>query len=384
MELALSISWLAIVSWLIMRAYAQRDLFPVARPEQIVPYELAARIHVLVPARNESANLARCVGALLNQAYPPGWLRVTVIDDHSTDDTFEIAASIARREPRLAAIKSSALPPHWVGKCHACWTGVGTVSPEDDWLCFVDADVVAERELLSAALAVAQAEQLDLLSLTPRQRLGSFAERLIIPCGLYLMAFCQDLSAVQASHSDKVTASGQFMLIRRAAYDAVGGHAAVHDAICEDVRLALRIKRAGGRVMLQDGKALLSARMYTGWSSLWNGISKNLVDMLGGPVTTLITAALVLLLSVAAVAVPALDGASCAQGDASGCIALIPACLGTAAALGLHVAGALYFGNPFWYGLLFPLGYAIGACLALESLRRRWSGTIVWKGRTYP
>jgi chlorobactene glucosyltransferase len=198
------------------------------------------------------------------------------------------------------------------------------------------------------------------------------------------MAFCQDLATVQAQHSDKVTASGQFMLVSRDAYEAVGGHAAVHDAICEDVGLALLIKRAGGHVMLQDGRALLSARMYTGWASLWSGISKNLVEMLGGPAATLITAPLVLLLSVASLMLPALDGLSCAHGSANACIALIPAGLGTAAAVGLHVAGALYFGIPFWYGLLFPLGYIIGAALAAESLRRRWRGRVVWKGRTYP
>jgi chlorobactene glucosyltransferase len=259
-----------------------------------------------------------------------------------------------------------------------------TAPPEDEWICFLDADVIAEPGLLGSALHVAQTLRLDLLSLAPRQRLGSFAERLIIPCGLYLMAFCQDLATVQARHSDKVTATGQFMLVRRTAYEAVGGHAAVHDAICEDVGLALLIKRAGGYVMLQDGKALLSARMYTGWSTLWSGISKNLVEMLGGPTATLLTAPVVLLLSCATLLVPGLDAVSCAYGSAAGCVALIPASLGTAAAFGLHIAGAIYFRIPFWYGLLFPVGYAIGACLALESLRRRWRGRIVWKGRTYP
>ncbi|WP_024508624.1 glycosyltransferase family A protein [Bradyrhizobium sp. ARR65] len=383
MELALSIGWLAFVSWLILRAYTQRDLFPVVRPEEAAR-DTPPRITVVVPARNESANLARCVNSLVNQTYPSDRLKIIVVDDHSTDDTFEIAASIARHRPQLMVIKSSPLPPQWVGKCHACWIGARTASSDDEWICFLDADVIAEPGLLSAALAVAQAQRLDLLSLTPRQRLESFAERLIIPCGLYLMAFCQDLATVQADHSDKVIASGQFMLVRRSAYESVGGHAAVHDAICEDVKLALRIKRAGGQVMLQDGKALLSARMYTGWSSLWNGISKNLVEMLGGPTATLITSALVLALSVATVAVPTIDSISCAHGREAACIALVPASLGTAAAFGLHIAGAVYFGVPFWYGLLFPLGYAIGACLALDSLRRRWRGRIVWKGRTYP
>jgi chlorobactene glucosyltransferase len=384
MELALSISWLVFVSWLILRAYAQRDLLPVALPRDSLPLDSASRITVIVPARNESNNLRRCLGSLVAQTFPADRLSIIVVDDHSTDHTFEIASSMRSEYPQLEAVKSPPLPPRWVGKCHACWIGARTAPAESEWLCFLDADVIAEPRLLSSALIVAQTQSLDLLSLAPRQRLGSFAERLIIPCGLYLMAFCQDLATVQARHSDQVTATGQFMLVRKSAYESVGGHAAVHDAICEDVGLALLIKRAGGHVMLQDGKALLSTRMYTGWSTLWSGISKNLVEMLGGPAATLITAPVVFLLASAAILLPGIDAASCAHDSAAGCIALIPASVGTLAALGLHVAGALYFGTPFWYGLLFPLGYAIGACLAVESLRRRWRGTIVWKGRTYP
>jgi chlorobactene glucosyltransferase len=144
------------------------------------------------------------------------------------------------------------------------------------------------------------------------------------------------------------------------------------------------IKKAGGRVELQDGKSLVSARMYTGWKSLWTGLSKNLVEMLGGQTATVITALLVLVLSLASVLLPAVDGIRCANGFAPDCIALAPALAGTAAAAGLHVAGALYFRTPFWYGLMFPVGYSVGACLALESLRRHWRGKIVWKGRSYP
>jgi chlorobactene glucosyltransferase len=225
---------------------------------------------------------------------------------------------------------------------------------------------------------------LALLSLAPRQRLGSFAERLIIPCGLFLMAFSQDLETVQSPKSDQVTACGQFMLVRRQAYRSSGGHAAVHHAICEDLELARLIKQAGGRVVLQDGKSLLAARMYTGWKSLWTGLSKNLVEMLGGHAATVITVLLVLLASLATVLLPTIDGIRCARGVSPDCVALVPALAGTAAAAGLHIAGALYFRTPFWYGLMFPLGYALGACLAVESLRRHWRGKIIWKDRSYP
>ncbi len=383
MDIALSFAWMAFVCWLILRAHSQRDLLPVLNPAASAISD-PPNVSVIVPARNEGHNLPRCLDCLLQQDYPADRLNIVVVDDNSTDDTFAVGRSFARTSRRLTVIACPPLPPGWCGKPHACWIGATRTRPDDEWLCFIDADVQADRRLISSAVAASRSNQLALLSLAPRQRLGSFAERLVIPCGLYLMAFYQDLEAVQSPHSSTVTASGQFMLIERQAYESVGGHAAVNHAICEDLELALLIKKAGGRVLLQDGKFLLAARMYTGWSSLWTGLSKNLVEMLGGRAATLMVALLVLVLSAASILLPVVDGARCADGISADCVALVPALAGTAAAMGLHIAGALYFRIPFWYGLMFPLGYTVGACLAAESLRRHWRGRIVWKGRSYP
>ncbi len=383
MEVALSLGWMAFVFWLILRAGSQRSLLPTLRPATS-PIGEPTNISVIVPARNEGQNLPRCLECLLRQDYPEDRLNIILVDDNSTDDTFAVASDYAGQLRRLKVIRCPRLPPRWCGKPHACWTGAQASRPDDEWLCFIDADVQVEPGLITSALAAARSQDLALLSLAPRQQLGSFAERLVIPCGLFLMAFYQDLETVQSPHSSQVTATGQFMLVRKHAYDSVGGHAAVHNAICEDLELALLIKRTGGRVLLEDGKLLLAARMYTGWKSLWIGLSKNLVEMLGGRTATLITAPCVLLLSLASVLLPVIEGARYLDGIPGACVALIPAVIGTAAAAGLHIAGALYFRIPFWYGLLFPLGYAVGACLALDSLRRHWSGKIIWKGRTYP
>ena len=103
----------------------------------------------------------------------------------------------------------------------------------------------SEPALLGSAINAATGQRLDLLSLAPRQQLRSFAERLILPCGLILLSFIQDLRKVQGRSSAEATATGQFMLIRRSAYDAVGGHAAVFSAICEDLEFARRLKQAG-------------------------------------------------------------------------------------------------------------------------------------------
>lgn len=384
MELAVSFGWMVLVCWFIRRAARQRHVFPILQPAPSLRQALVPRISVIVPARNEAANLSKCLRALLRQRYPADRIDLVVVDDHSTDDTLAIASSLAGEIAEIRVVKAPALPPYWVGKSHACWIGAASAPANAEWLCFVDADVEAEPDLLRSAVAAAVAQRLDLLSLSPRQRLETFAERLIIPCGLYLMAFCQDLAVVQSRDSQKVTVTGQFLLVRREIYQSVRGHAAVHDAICEDAGLALLIKQAGGHVVLQDGRMLLSSRMYTGWGTLWTGISKNLAEMLGGTWPTLMTAALAFTLSWMSVLIPVANGLSCARGIPGSCLPLPIGAAASAAAFGLHIAGAWYFRIPLWYGLLFPLGYTIGACLAIESLRRRWRHTVVWKGRTYP
>lgn len=379
----ISCAWLFIVIWLIARAFRQRDLLTVLVPAPPASDRMAD-VAVVIPARDEEANIGRCLSGMVAQTYPASRLKIAVVDDHSADGTFAIATAVAAKHPQVSVLRSPPLPPHWVGKSHACWIGAHAIGDEAEWLCFLDADVWAEPELIASAVAAAAADNLDLLSLAPRQELQSFAERLIMPCGLYLLAFCQDLRAVQGPHSNDATATGQFMLIRRSAYEAVGGHAAVCTAICEDLMLARAVKRSGRRVLLEDGRRVLATRMYSGWSTLWIGISKNLSEMLGGPWRTTATALVALVLAWAAILVPVADAANCFGGGTTACWALVPATLGSAAAFGLHIAGAAYFRIPSWYGLLFPIGYSAGAAIAADSIRRRWRGRVTWKGRAYP
>lgn len=383
-QLLLSCALLAIVAWLILRAVNQRNLW---RPIAASPPPQAGgapHVAVIVPARDEEANIGRCLRCLIEQDYPVERLRVLVVDDHSVDATVSIARSVAQGHPQVSVLHNPPLPPHWIGKSRACWVGAAAVAPETEWVCFLDADVWAEPALLSSAVATALSERLDLLSLAPRQELLTFAERLIMPCGFLLLAFCQNLRQLQSREGGDATATGQFMLIRRDAYDAVGGHDAVRGEICEDRALARVLKKSGRRVTLRDGNDLLSTRMYTGWRTLWPGLVKNLVEMLGGPLPTSLIASSAFVLAWAVWLIPLADGASCGGGDASACLALLPALLAALAALGMHIAGALHFGIPVWYGLLFPLGYTAGALMAFDSLWWRLRGRVSWKGRTYP
>lgn len=384
MPFALSIIWSAIVAWLIVRAIGQRGLFRALDPAVTPPAGIAPRVTIIVPARDEEANIGRCLRSLIDLRYPLERVSVIVVDDHSTDATASLARSVARNHDWIRVLSCPPLPPNWTGKTHACWIGANAASADTEWLCFMDADTRAEPDLLATAVTAANSAELDLLSLAPRQELESFAERLILPCGLYFMGFCQDLRKLQAHPNSDATVTGQFMLIHSSAYKAIGGHAAVSSAICEDVALARLLKRAGRRVALYDGTRLIATRMYTGWRTLWPGLSKNVVDMLGGPLAAVAAAFAAIVLSWGAYALPLLNVAGCAKAIPWACASLVPTFVGSGLAFGLHVAGAAYFRVPLWYGLLFPIGYTVGAAIAIDSVLRRLRRRVIWKGRTYP
>ncbi|HVV92625.1 MAG TPA: glycosyltransferase family A protein [Hyphomicrobiales bacterium] len=386
MELALSIFWLAAVAGLIFRALRQRNALCGVEPAEPPPAATAPVIAAIVPARNEATNIGACLDGLLAQHYPPDRLAVVVVDDQSTDGTGTVIARRAERDPRLTLRPSPPLPPGWVGKPHACWVGAeDTGAAAAEWLCFVDADVRLDPRALASALSAAVARGVDLLSLVPSQDMLSFAERLVMPCGLYLLAFTHELERVDAPDASDATASGQFILVRRDAYDAIGGHAAVRSAITEDVALARLMKRTGHSIALLGGDGLLRTRMYDGWQTMWPGLSKNLVDMMGGPASTIALAVAGVVLAWLAVLVPILALLACLDAaTVPHLLALALALSASAAAFSLHLAGAVYFRIPLWYGLLFPLGYTVGAAMALDSVRQRMVGRVGWKGRTYP
>jgi chlorobactene glucosyltransferase len=241
----------------------------------------------------------------------------------------------------------------------------------------------ADPLLMASALEAAICGKLDLLTCAPRHELLTFAERLVIPCGLYLLGFCQDLAKVQAPDSQDVVATGQFMLVRRQAYEDVGGHAAVSTAICEDLELARLLKRRGHSVLLKDASLMLSTRMYTGWQTLWPGIAKNLSHMVGGPARTIALAVVAVASAWAALVLPAWDIADCVSGTSGACVALVPAGLGSAAIFAMHIAGAAHFRIPPWYGLLFPCSYTAAGMIAVDSVRSRLMRRVRWKGRVY-
>src|SRR5439155_8365218 len=211
-----------------------------------------------------------------------------------------------------------------------------------------------------------------------------FWERLIIPAGLVLIGGAQDLRPVDDPASPEVTANGQFLLILRAVYFAVGGHAAVRGEICEDKALAARVKQAGWRFRMLGAEHLARTRMYTSFTALWEGLGKNATEILGDGPNTVAAATAGMAIGWAAILLPALAVISAAhEPSTAAAIGAGFAVLGSAAVIGIQIGTARHFRIPLVFGLLFPFAYTAIAALAWHSFTLRRAGRVTWKGRTY-
>lgn len=233
-----------------------------------------AQVSVIVPARNEAGNIARCLDGLLRQTCPPR--EIIVVDDGSTDETPGILAGYAARFPGLVRVTSAPpLPLGWVGKCNACQHGAGLAG--GDWLLFVDADTAARPGLIHAMIQHARQQRLDALSVFPFNELGTLAERLILP-----VFFQFAWTVFPAAGTDnpempwqRAIASGQCFMFRADVYRAMGGHACVKDRVLEDVELAQALRRAGYRLGLAWGGEHIRVRMYHNAGEVAQGLGKH-------------------------------------------------------------------------------------------------------------
>jgi chlorobactene glucosyltransferase len=380
--------WVGLVIWLLLRALRQSRA--LRRPPAVAPGAGGAvpAVAVILPVRNEIANITACLDALAAQTGLADGPAIIVVDDDSTDGTAALVERAAMQDHRITLSRLGPLPPGWMGKPRACWSGARIADAADaEWLCFIDADVEASPALLSTAVAAAEAADIDMLSLAPFQVLGSFWERLIVPAGLLLIACAIDLRRTGDPATNEIAVNGQVLLIRRPVYFAVGGHAAVRNQVCEDKALALNVKQAGWRYRFGDGRDLARTRMYRDLASLWSGFAKNAVEIVGGPAATLAIAAAGAIVGWGALLIPALAAlaalAAAGAPSAAAMIGLTLCLFGSLLFLTVQLATARHLEIPLVFGLLFPAAYTAVAALALASAACRRAGRIRWKGRTY-
>ncbi len=232
------------------------------------PAVTAPAVSVIVPARNEEGCLGACLGSLVGQAEVG--FEIVVVDDGSTDRTREIAGSFAG----VQVVDAGPLPAGWSGKNNALTAGVRLAKGE--WLLFTDADTVHRPGSLARALAEAQAQGAALLSYSPEQEVHGFWERAVMPVVFAELAGRYRPAEVSDPGSAAAAANGQYLLISREAYEAVGGHAAIAASLLEDVALARAVKRSGRKIFFRFGGDAVRTRMYRSFGQMREGWTKNL------------------------------------------------------------------------------------------------------------
>ena len=338
-------------------------------------------VSIIVPARNEAAGIADVIESILASTYEP--FELIVVDDRSTDDTAAQVEALAAGDDRVRLVHGAELPKGWYGKPWACFQGY--LEARGEALLFTDADTRHAPGLLGRAVGALLKERASLVTVAPRQRCVSFWERVVMPQIWVLLALRYPPRRVnRATRARDVIANGQFILVRRAAYERVGTHAAVRASVAEDLALAQLFLRQGLRIHFAFAQTLMETRMYRGLRHLIEGWSKNVY--LGGrasfPDEPGARALVPLILSVAGLfwLLPLAGLAIGSLAHAGGL--LVPSAIATLAAAVFWVLFTFGMGIPARYGLLYPLGASIMLYIVLRST---WRGRhhVEWKGRVY-
>lgn len=351
------------------------------RLDRYPPSPAEPRVSVLVPARNEERHIRDCVASLLAQDY--GNLEVVVLNDHSTDRTAAILAELQHEGPpaaagRLRVLEGADLPEGWLGKHWACQQLAGAATGE--LILFTDADTRHGPASVRRGVAALAAEAADLLTALPYEETVTWAEKLIVPVVPWSILTFLPLAVAYRTRSPAFSATiGQYMLFRKSAYDAIGGHAAVAADPVDDIALGRRIKAQGLRWRVADATRDVRCRMYHNAREVFEGFSKNLFASFGNRVLPFLFVWLwleVVYLLPVGVLLARLFGAPVPGSDVGLALA------GVAAGLASWGMSHLRFGFPARLIPFYPLTMLLALAIALRSVALVRRGRTTWKGRT--
>jgi glycosyltransferase involved in cell wall biosynthesis len=335
-----------------------------------------AVVSAIIPARNEETSIARAVESVAAQ---PEVDEVIVVDDGSNDGTAAILEELAARLPKLSVLPAGELPAGWVGKNHAA--AVGAAAAKGEWLLFTDADTFHSSNATRRALADAAEHDAALVSYSPQQEMETWWERALIPFVFCQLARRYSYTRVNDSAQPDAAANGQFLMIRRHAYDEIGGHAAIAGEVLEDVQLARRVKGKGFKIYFTAPSGVVKTRMYRTFTTMWEGWTKNLYDLVGGDSKSAIRELTQALMFPTIFTLLFLFSRNAMFRDWRLCLVV-----GATALIVWHTLYGIELYRSRYQ--LSNIKYLVpGVCLYSAALTFSWwkhkRGTIEWKGRTY-
>lgn len=376
---ALGVSSVALMLWVLWKLGQGARGRPPAPMPPTDPSPPDERVSVLIPARNEEANIRACVQSALQG----GAAEVIVFDDQSTDCTAQRVRELAQEDERVRLLQADAPPPvGWMPKPRGLHALAAAATGEV--LLFLDADVVLRPGAIATAVTYLRSHQLQAMSCIGRRSLSGLFEQVFeVVWPPLILVMMGSLQRAAEPDSGVVFASGAFFLIRASAYRACGGWAAVRSEITEDVCLAARIKAAGLAYRLADAPDLYDVRFYATLRGLIEGWSKNayrMVRHLGHGHAYIVGCLLgLLLVGVVPWLIPLLRAAGFAT-NLGWFTALAPAAVSLSVAAFVHRLS----GRPVRYVAALPLAALLAFGVLLNSttavlLRRQ----VVWKGRRF-
>jgi chlorobactene glucosyltransferase len=341
------------------------------------------RISVIVPARNEEKNIARCLSSLFKQNYAN--FEIIAVDDRSDDRTGHLLENFkVLSEVPFKTIRIEKLPPGWTGKNHAMF--VGSKAATGPWLLFTDADTAHRPASLRTAVATAVESGIDFLTLAPETECLTFWEKTVQPLAVSSVALWFDTVRLNRPGSKHVLANGQFILIRKKVYEAVGSNEAVRAQVVEDVELAKKVKEAGYTVRFLNGTELYSTRMYSSLREIRNGWTRIFTYLFNKNIAAILHRIfLFLFFSIGPFVLSALETFRLLTGSAFFSAGVFAASLGAC----LSIVGIRFFGNRLlrcdpWYAFLHPLGSLVMTWILLGCLGRVvFNRPSVWRGDSY-
>lgn len=323
------------------------------------------KVSILIPVRNEAGNILTLLNSIDQQDYRD--YEVIILDDDSTDDTFNICSGFAARHPRFKVIKGKKLPADWLGKNYACHQLAAAAT--GDYLLFLDADEQIRIGLINSAVHRMKVNQLGLLSLFTNQIMLSFGEQLVIPLMHYILLNLLPLRLVFLTKNRSVAAaSGQFMLFDAESYRHNLWHQQVKENVVEDVEIMRLVKASGynGESLLANG--MISCRMYRSYNEAVDGFSKNFLAAFNYSIPGFV---IYMLLIIGGPVVVFLYGPFHLKGLM---VSLI--------ILGRIMISFSAGQNAFRNVLLHPLQMLAMLHVAILSIKKYLTKTTVWKGRT--